>query len=196
MTTKTEQDLLSFKVPRLTPEGTCSASHELEEKPYDLRAILKINDKEQEEIITEKIAKLHNLLNVTQEILKSDWIGIYQIATNADGEQVLAKLAYKGIPSRAEFPLNEEFAKTSNNSTVGLTGKALVIDSVKDFEGPYYTCDSAVNSEACLPIFNSDKTKVIGIVDAESFSENHFGKDNLKIVEDLCETLSEHLPIK
>ena len=180
MTTKTEQDLLSFKVPRLTPEGTCSASHELEEKPYDLRAILKINDKEQEEITA----------------LKSDWIGIYQIATNADGEQVLAKLAYKGIPSRAEFPLNEEFAKTSNNSTVGLTGKALVIDSVKDFEGPYYTCDSAVNSEACLPIFNSDKTKVIGIIDAESFSENYFDKVNLKIVEDLCETLSEHLPIK
>ena len=32
--------------------------------------------------------------------------------------------AYVGAPSRAEFPLTEEFARTSNNSTVGLSGKA------------------------------------------------------------------------
>ena len=61
------------------------------------------------------------------------------------------------------------FTQTSNNSTVGLTGRVKVVDNVATYAGPYYSCDGAVNSECCLPIFN-DKAEVTGIIDAESFT--------------------------
>ncbi len=40
----------------------------------------------------------------------------------------LVKEAYVGEPSRAYFPLTEEFALTSNNSTAALRQHAIVIN--------------------------------------------------------------------
>ena len=189
------QDILKYKVPVVTPDGTCSAGHEFEAEPYDLRAILNITNSEHQEKVIGQIQELYNLLEGVQQELKTDWIGIYQTATNKDGVEVLVKLAYQGEPSRAEFPLTKEFAPYSNNTTVGLSGKAIIIESVSEFKGAYYICDGNVNSEACLPIYSSDLSKVIGIVDAESFHDRFFLGRKLDLVAKLCEQLSAYLPI-
>lgn len=190
-------DLFSYQVPKLAPDGSCSAEKGgLEEDPYDLRAILGVQNSEQEEIVKAQIVELYNLLEGIQQELKTDWIGIYQATANVEGNPVLVKLAYQGTPSRAEFPLAEEFAPLSNNTTVGLSGKAIVIQSVAQYQGAYYKCDGSVNSEACLPIYNKDFTKVIGIIDAEDFDENHFDERNVSLLAQLCIQLSDYLPIK
>ena len=71
---------------------------------------------------------------------------------------MLVKLSYFGAPSRAEFPLTDEFAAISNNSTVGLSGKARIINDVPAYltkGGEYYTCDPKVLAEACIPLFDA-----------------------------------------
>jgi L-methionine (R)-S-oxide reductase len=87
----------------------------------------------------------------------------------------LVKLAYRGSPSRAEFPLTEEFAAHSNNSSVGLTGHARVIQDVVSYAaagGQYYTCDPSVMAEVCLPLFCNGH--VCGIIDAETAVKDFF----------------------
>ena len=190
------KDLFQYYVPKLSPDGSCSAEKGgLEEEPYDLRDILGVTNTN-ERNIEEQIKTLYKLLEGIQQELKTDWIGVYQVATNKDGINVLVKLAYQGSPSRAEFPLTEEFAPLSNNTTVGLTGKAVLIQSVGQHEGAYYKCDGDVNSEACLPVYDKDFTKVIGIIDAESFQEEYFGPKNLSLLAQLCVQLSNYLPVK
>ena len=112
------------------------------------------------------------------------------------GEPVLVKLAYYGAASRAEFPLSSEFAKISNNSTVGLTGKAKVINDVAAYlgtGGEYYTCDPKVQAEACLPLYNQSG-KIIGIVDAEDFNKNVFTADAMALLVAVCLTVPAYLP--
>ncbi len=105
---------------------------------------------------------------------------------------MLVKLAYRGLPSRAEFPLTPDFATNSNNSTVGLSGQGRVIEDVDEYVaggGAYYTCDGDVQSEACLPLFSAHPAPspspspspahlttpaVIGIIDAESTHKKFF----------------------
>lgn len=190
------EDIFKYRVPKLTPDGTCSAGHDLEDQPYDLREILNISDSVRKNEIRSRIEHLYELIEGVQQVLKADWIGIYQVSQREDGTSVLVKLAYQGTPSRAEFPLTEQFAQLSNNSTVGLSGKAIVIESVENFDGPYYECDANVKSEACLPIFDSEFEKVIGIVDAESFEDGYFNDEKVAIVAKLCQQLSQYLPIR
>lgn len=95
---------------------------------------------------------------------------------DTEGSAKLVKLAYRGSPSRAEFPLTEDFALHSNNSRVGLTGRARVIQDVAEYVksgGEYYTCDLSVQSEACLPLFGVDGA-VCGIVDVETALPHFF----------------------
>jgi putative methionine-R-sulfoxide reductase with GAF domain len=99
------------------------------------------------------------------------------------GIPVLVKVAYVGRPSRAEFPLTREFAEKSTNATVGLTGRATVIDDVgKHVEagGGFYVCDDGIQSEACVPILDAGR-QVIGIVDAEAKSRGFFGAERLAV---------------
>ncbi len=189
-----DRDILSYDVPELTPDGTCSASKKLADEPYNLREIIGVTNSNEVAVI-KQLHSLYELLEGIQQNLKADWIGIYQVATNKDGVPVLVKLAYQGLTSRAEFPLTQEFAQLSNNSTVGLTGKGVVIQDVSEHGGSYYVCDSQVASEACLPIYNSDYTGVVGIVDAESFTSHYFSSYKLALVAKLCEQLSDYLPL-
>ncbi|QEL55130.1 GAF domain-containing protein [Chromobacterium paludis] len=165
------RDLYRYKVPKLGEGGSCSLIDELEEAPYDLRVVLGAETRE----TTLALANLHALLDSVNHKLGADWIGIYRkIGAGKNG--VLVKLAYKGVESRAEFPLTEEFAAISNNSRVGLTGWAVMLDDVAQWReegGGYYECDPKVKSEACLPVLHSDDN-VLGIIDAESFQTGHF----------------------
>jgi L-methionine (R)-S-oxide reductase len=187
-----DSSLYTYPVPMLTEDGTCSIVDKLAPVPYDLAAILGGRSEQ----ATRRLALLERLVERAQETTGSDWVGVYQRRANAAGVPVLVKLSYVGRPSRAEFPLTREFAEKSTNSTVGLTGRATVIDDVgKHVEagGGFYVCDDGVQSEACIPILD-DAREVAGIVDAEATPKGFFGADRLAVVAALALAAAPILP--
>ena len=181
-----------YQVPLLGEGGACSLFGELDDTPYDLSAILggKTNENQR------ALSKLSCIAAFYKQHAALDWFGIYQARSNTEAQPVLVKLAYYGAPSRAEFPLTPEFALISNNSTVGLSGKAKVINDVAAYlgqGGEYYTCDPKVQAEACLPLFDQSG-KIAGIVDAEDFNKNVFTADALALLVAVCLTVPDYLP--
>jgi putative methionine-R-sulfoxide reductase with GAF domain len=184
--------LWQYKVPELGEGGACSLFGQLADEPYDLTAILGGKTAHNQQ----SLQSLASIAAFYREHSGLDWFGIYQARPNIENEPVLVKLAYYGAASRAEFPLNTEFAKISNNSTVGLSGKAKVINDVAAYlgnGGEYYTCDPKVQSEACLPLFDQSG-KIAGIVDAEDFNKNVFTADALALLVAVCLTVPAYLP--
>jgi len=184
--------LYTYQVPMMTEDGACSIVDQLAPVPYDLGAILGGRSEQ----TTRRLSLLERLVERAQETTGADWIGIYQRRVNAAGVPVLVKVSYVGRPSRAEFPLTREFAEKSTNSTVGLTGRATVIDDVSkhvEAGGGFYVCDEGVQSEACLPILG-DGREVEGIVDAEAKPRGFFGAERLAVVAALALVASAVLP--
>ena len=187
-----ESSIYSYPVPMLTEDGSCSIVDQLAPVPYDLRAILGGRSEQ----TTRRLALLERLVERVQETTGADWVGIYQRRTNPSGTPVLVKLAYVGQASRAEFPLTREFAERSTNSTVGLTGRATVIDDVSkhvEAGGGFYVCDDGVQSEACVPILDAAR-QVIGIVDAEAKPRSFFGAERLTVIAALAVVAAAVLP--
>ncbi|WP_445765801.1 GAF domain-containing protein [Rheinheimera sp.] len=181
-----------YKVPELGEGGACSLFGQLADEPYDLTAILGGQSAHNQQALQ----LLSAIAAFYREHSGLDWFGIYQARANVSGEPVLVKLAYYGAASRAEFPLNSDFAKISNNSTVGLSGKAKIINDVAAYlgsGGEYYTCDPKVQAEACLPLFNQSG-KIVGIVDAEDFNKNVFTADAQALLVAVCLTIPAYLP--
>ena len=181
----------SYQVPELGEGGACSLFGQLADEPYDLVATLGQN-----QATATALSQLTAVVQNYQQSNDSDWFGIYQKRQNPQGETVLVKLAYFGAASRAEFPLTAEFAQISNNSTVGLTGKAKVINDVTAYltaGGEYYTCDPKVLSEACLPLFNSHG-ELAGIIDAEAFKRQAYHTEALVRLVAICLVLPDLLP--
>jgi len=188
----TAASLYTYPVPMLTEDGTCSIVDQLAPVPYDLTGILGGRSDQ----TTRRLALMERLVERVQETTGADWIGIYQRRTNAAGIPVLVKLSYIGRPSRAEFPLTREFAERSTNATVGLTGRATVIDDVaKHVEagGGFYVCDDGVQSEACVPVLDSTKD-VAGIVDVEAKPKGFFNATRLTVIAALALVVPAVLP--
>ncbi len=184
--------LYSYQVPMLTEDGACSIVDEMAPVPYDLGAILGGRSEQ----TTRRLALLERLVERAQETTGADWIGIYQRRVNIAGVPVLVKVSYVGRPSRAEFPLTREFAERSTNSTVGLTGRATVIDDVSkhvEAGGGFYVCDEGIQSEACLPILGEDRD-IAGIVDAEAKPRAFFGAERLAVIAALALVAPAVLP--
>ena len=184
--------LYTYRVPMLTDEGTCAVADELAPVPYDLTAILGGRSEQN----TRRLALLERLVERAQETTGCEWLGIYQRRADVAGQPVLVKLSYVGRPSRAEFPLSAEFAAQSTNSSVGLTGQAIVIDDVQrhvSAGGAFYVCDAGVRAEACLPILDA-RLQVAGIVDAEAYQPSFFGADRLCVLAALCIVAASALP--
>ena len=184
--------LYTYPVPMLTGDGTCSIVDEMAPVPYDLTGILGGRSDQ----TTRRLALLERLVERVQETTGADWIGIYQRRPNAAGVPVLVKLAYVGRASRAEFPLTPDFAERSTNATVGLTGRATVIDDVaKHVEagGGFYVCDDGVQSEACVPVLDHTR-EVAGIVDAEAKPRGFFGATRLAVIAALALVVPAVLP--
>jgi L-methionine (R)-S-oxide reductase len=187
-----ESSLYTYTVPMLTEDGSCSIVDQLAPVPYDLAAILGGRSPQ----TTRRLALLERLVERVQETTAADWVGIYQRRTNAAGLEVLVKVSYIGRASRAEFPLTREFAERSTNSTVGLTGRATVIDDVSkhvESGGGFYVCDDGVQSEACVPIIGADRD-VAGIVDVEAKPRAFFGAERLAVVAALAIVAPAVLP--
>jgi L-methionine (R)-S-oxide reductase len=186
-----ESSLYTYTVPMLTEDGSCSIVDQLAPVPYDLGAVLGGRSEQ----TTRRLALLERLVERAQETTAADWVGIYQRRTNAAGLEVLVKVSYVGKPSRAEFPLTREFAQRSTNSTVGLTGRATVIDDVSkhvESGGGFYVCDDGVQSEACVPILRDGE--VAGIVDVEARPRAFFGAERLAVVAALAIVAPAVLP--
>jgi len=184
--------LYTYQVPMLTEDGTCSVVNEMAPVPYDLTAVVGGRSEQ----TTRRLALLERLVERVQETTAADWVGVYQRRVNPAGEPVLVKVSYIGRPSRAEFPLTQAFAQRSTNSTVGLTGRAIVIDDVaKHVEagGGFYVCDDGIQAEACVPILD-DARQVIGIVDAEAKPRGFFGAERLVVVAALAIVAAAVLP--
>jgi len=184
--------LYTYRVPMLTADGACSVVDDLAPVPYDLTAILGGRSEQ----TTRRLALLERLVERATETTGAEWIGIYQRRKNPAGVPVHVKVAYVGRPSRAEFPLTREFAERSTNSTVGLTGRATVIDDVSkhvEAGGGFYVCDEGVQSEACVPILDGARN-VVGIVDAEAKPKGFFGAERLAVVAALALVAPAVLP--
>ncbi len=171
--------LYRYPVPKVL-NGVCAAKKEIEEDPYDLALLLGRNDYN-----SSRLWRLNYLIELLQKKVGCDWLGVYRKMRNNQGQAILLKLAYFGEFSRAEFPLTKEFAQHSNNSTVGLTGKAVVVNDVSTYTGPYYTCDGKVSSEFCCPIIGKDG-EVLGIIDAEAFEAGFFTHKKLAEIAKVC----------
>ena len=184
--------LYRYSVPMLSEDGSCSIVDEMAPTPYDLTAILGGRSEQ----TTRRLALLERLVERAQETTGADWIGIYARRVNAAGVDVLVKVSYVGLPSRAEFPLTREFAERSTNSTVGLTGRATVIEDVSkhvEAGGGFYVCDEGIQSEACVPILTDDR-EVAGIVDVEAKPKGFFGGDRLVVIAALALVAPAVLP--
>jgi len=171
--------LYVYDIPRLSSDGSCSILEEKSDIPYNLAITLGLTfdiPALMKHPNTLRLWRLHRIVEQLYTLTHVDWLGIYRRTQNRERETVLVKESYLGVFSRPEFPLTQEFAKHSNNSTVGLTGKAVIIQDVREHTGPYYSCDNKVNSEFCLPII-SPNNAIIGIIDAESFKTNYFSGD-------------------
>ena len=175
-----ENTLYTYSVPMLSEDGSCSLLEELAPMPYDLTAILGGRS----EANKRKLLLLNQLVEHGTQLTGADWMGIYQARKNGFANPVLVKLAYRGRPSRAEFPLSVQFAAGSTNSSVGLAGHAKVIDDVAAYTaegGGFYVCDDAVQSEICVPLFD-EAGKIIGIIDAEAAPKAFFNLDRAAAV--------------
>ncbi len=162
-------------MPELGEGGACSLFGQLAEQPYGLAGILGGQGADNRRLLAEATI----VTRYYREHSRSHWFGVYQARRKSADESVLVKLAYFGAESRAEFPLTEAFAAGSNNSAVGLSGRARLINDVAAFVaegGGYYTCDPKVKAEACLPLFDADR-RVVGILDSEAFDKDFFGGD-------------------
>lgn len=183
--------LYVYRVPKLSADGSCSLVDELDPTPYDLSDALGGRGMRS----TLSLMVLSGFLDCAKDHSGTDWLGVYQVRQRGNG-RALVKLAARGIPSRAEYPLTDAFAAKSNNVAVALSGTARVIADVKAHAstgGAYYECDPKVRSEACLPVFGSDG-KVIGVVDAEHSTVGAFDEARLSWVVALACEVPQHLP--
>lgn len=178
----------TYCVPEISDDGICSYPDKLEPEPYNLEGVLgKISVANLRLLNT-----LNDLVEIAYTDLSTDWLGIYRRFQISE-TPTLVKLAYRGIPSRAEFPITESFAEKSNNSAVALNGSSVIINNLEvhlNKGGVFYVCDEAVKSEACLPIFSTDFSRVLGVVDAEDTKTYAYKSKQLSYLVALCLVLS------
>ncbi|MCB0346533.1 MAG: hypothetical protein KDD66_15545 [Bdellovibrionales bacterium] len=190
--------LLQYRVPAMSADGCSRIDGTMDDAPYDLRPTLGLPDRSVESHPAVcRLAQIDSLVEKVAAEAGIDWLGVYLAWKSCDGSDALVKLAYRGAESRAEFPLTREFARQSNNSTVGLSGKAVVINDIEQYlwdqGGPYYQCDSKVLSEACLPIFKPGGDGILGIVDAEAWSRGTFSPEVISKLTAFCVVLESAL---
>jgi L-methionine (R)-S-oxide reductase len=191
------REYVTYRVPKVSDDGMCSVSSELflfdafaSVYSYPpLSEISNLNSKQQS--ITKRLCLLKKIVQDLAIKYNIEWIGIYRVVTN-DSVPCLVKEAYVGSNSRAFFPLTKEFAAHSNNSTVAMSNTAIYIPNTRSLEDdePYYTCDTKVLSEFCLPIFDKD-SRVIGIIDAEAWRTNAFSDDVIDSLLEVAVKLGE-----
>ena len=192
--------LFSYRIPRVTADDeTCSRG--LNPEPFDLHRALTGMSFSLSAVDAAHATRLSKLGTVIRHVARctgAEWAGIYRVVPSdaavypvLEGSvTTLLKEAYVGAPSRPYFPLTATFAAKSNNSTVGMSGDAVVIQDTRRLgdETPYYSCDGSVRSELCAPLRAPDG-RIIGIMDVEAFAPGFFTPERIAFVLDICTQL-------
>jgi len=176
--------LYRYPVPKTSADGSCSLEHGLEDQPYDLRIGTELESLDHASLVvhpeTVRVSRISLLVEALHDATGADWSGIYRRLRIPGSDDALQKVSYRGRPSRALFPLTEEFALHSNNSTAALRRRAIRVDDVEAYVAlghPYYECDPSVRSELCVPVIRAGES--IGLIDLESFVPSKFGSPAL-----------------
>ena len=151
-------------------------------EPFDLLAVmqgLKVDEISLEHPALKRVALLRGVIEALVTATGADWVGVYRTVeghASTPAKRCLVKEAYFGAPSRPFFPLTEEFAAHSNNSTVAMKSEACIILDTRALsdDEPYYICDGKVRAEICAPIIDPSTGACIGIIDAEAFKPRFF----------------------
>ena len=126
-----------------------------------------------------EVARLARLQAVLDELAggsAADRAGVYRATSRPGLGPVLVKEACRGRPSRAVFPLTEDFRARSNIVDSALGGRAVMVADVRAHVRagrPYFEGDPEVRSELVVPVILEGKT--LGVVDLESFTPGRFG---------------------
>lgn len=170
----TAEKFTVWRIPKITPEGTCSRPGDLDPEPFNLLASVYARSADSSaaggsgsglaspsasaDSVVARAAVLHEVVRLIEEATGADWVGVYRTiesppaaAPRTAGERCLVKEAYRGAPSRPFFPLTPEFAAHSNNSTVAMTAQAILLPDTRKLgdEDPYYVCDAKVSRGSC-----------------------------------------------
>ncbi len=94
-----------------------------------------------------------------------NWVGFYLLNNN---ELILGP--FQGKPACTNIPLNKGVCGACATSE-----KTIIVDNVHEFKG-HIACDSASNSEICIPIFKN--TKFYGLLDIDSPIFNRFNEND------------------
>ena len=201
ITVADDDSLRSWKFP-VPPRAGGSCSRKLALEPFDaLGAARAAVPGSSEQDTLRRLRSLRAICAAVAERTSAQWCGVYQVVEPGgggglsefggdDGAANLLKLAYVGAPSRPYFPLTAAFSEGSNNSTVAMSGRAVVYHDVLSLPGdaPYYVCDGQVRAEACVPIFGG-RGEVVGIMDVEAFQPDVFRGEGLGVVLAACAEL-------
>jgi L-methionine (R)-S-oxide reductase len=195
--------LFLYRIPLRTGDEGCARAGALEAEPFDLhRAITRraFDAADADMSLAARLFKLRTVVSHVASSTGAQWAGVYRVVPSdskaypdLDGsEYTLLKEAYIGAPSRPFFPLTTHFASKSNNSTVGLTGDAVLIHDTRKLSAdtPYYSCDGHVRSELCAPIVDPGSGSIMGIMDVEAFSPNFFTPERVACVLGSCAQLA------
>ena len=70
-----------YKVPKLSPDGSCSLPGELEKEPYDLAAVLGGRDPR----ATAVLLTLDSYVDFVMQKIEATWLGVYQVRSTTAG---------------------------------------------------------------------------------------------------------------
>lgn len=180
--------LVSYPVPIVSDDGTCSLHAEFQKEPFVVNRFLPQS--------TMSLYKYYDfVVSELANVTESDWAGLYLRVSNQswdsrllneldtlskNSESLLIKVAYRGKPSRAIFPIHKDFVAKSNNVNALWNNKIILIKDVKQHAaqgGSYYQCDPVVQSELCIPV--TWENKVIGLIDLEGFHKDQFSERDI-----------------
>lgn len=199
--------LFEYRVPTTNAAGTCSNLSALARLPFHLgTCAYHLNDSDVQSLhlsvdslsgrvrtLADRLLSLNSIVLGLLHLTGADWIGVYRMMKACErgiSFPALVKEAYVGEPSRAVFPVTSEFALSSTNSWVGLTGRGRSIPDTRNLSDDvsYYQCSGSVCSEICLPILRCvcDQWHVVGIVDLESWRPAHFTPQMIADVIRVC----------
>lgn len=113
-------------------------------------------------------------------VKKYSWVGLYDVK---DSEIVILSYAGRTEPVFTSFPKDK-----------GLNGKAVLLKQtviVNDIneDDDYLLTFSNTESEIIVPVFDENREKVTGTIDAESEVKNAFSKEDAGFLEECAEAI-------
>ncbi len=123
-------------------------------------------------ILSNTSSSIYNKLN------NLNWVGFYRLI-----DDNLYLSSFMGKPACIKIPVGKGVCGTCIKEN-----KTIVVDNVHKFEG-HIACDSASNSEICIPIYKNNI--LYGLLDIDSPIINRFNnidKDNLEKIATIIST--------